>query len=79
MTTRKHTPALTKRVRLAASDLYAGLRREGVPTTVTESYAYALVTSHLRGTVNKYSSTNYDKHVRLIDVAVYIARHKAGA
>ncbi len=80
MTTRKHTPALSKGRRLHASRLYHKFRTQGHDTVVTAAVAQQLVWDNvtvavvLSETADKYKRMADDAPVRLIDVAVYIAR-----
>ena len=80
MTARKHSPAMGKRRRLLASDLFAKFRTQGHDTTIPAATAQQLVWNSLpvavvlSGTCDAYKRMAADAPVRLVDVAVYIAR-----
>lgn len=77
-TTKTRTPALTKRRRMRALEILFRLREEMVPDLVTAQEASWICDDH--GMLSsKYQSMRKEKPIRLIDVAVYVARHTSVA
>ena len=74
MTTTR-TPALTKRRRLRALRLRDEIRKEGAPDLLTATEADRLAREFGLAS-SKYGRGRPSRPVRLIDLAVYIARYE---
>jgi len=74
MMTTTRTPTLTRRRKQRAVELLFRLREEMVPDLVTAREAASLCDDYGM-LASKYQKMRPEKSIRLIDVAVYIARH----